>query len=569
MSYDSELTSISREPVTYMVMTLDYCSRTFGASPCNATGIKCYNTFTTCKYKSAYNKSSKDYTFSAAMSHLPFKSNERPYILDVSYLPTEIKDNLTISARVKVKLHDEEDTDVGVDPYLSDRASVQGTFWKKLIARNQNYKGRTIKLYEGFYGNLFAEFQQRFIGVIDNITLQNGYVEIEIKDLLRSLSDIYVPAKVDIKLAVDITGVATQLTVTNTTGLASTGYVRIADEIIYYGAKDDTTKILSSLTRGSFGTTAAEHKAKDKIQPCKYYSPQNPFDLLVSMLSTDAGIDPAYIDTAEFEFWKGWPGGEVNFSALISEPSQLDKLFFEVIDVLDAKTWVGEDLKITIRKNLPNQPGREYATITDGANIVDKSASVDLNQKSRKTRVSVYWDKTAIGKDEEAASYNRLDVAIDADAESVNEYNETIEKVFYCRWLRQGYDTEENMAAYVTHFITAQLLRLRDAQPVLTFSVELKDSGIKTGDFIKVSTDELNQITGEDLDAVNFQVVFREQNDNLIKIKALKMPDKRIAFIAPDGTPDYPSASAAQKEYAFISDNDGLMSNGDPGYYLY
>ena len=569
MTYNDYLNSISRTPVTLVVMSLDCCGRTFGNSPCLATGEPCYNTYPTCKSKLNYLKQSKDYKFTSADAPLPFKTNERPYLKSVKYLPCEIKDNLTITARVTAEFYDEPDTDIGIDPYVSQRSSIQGTFFKKLIARGTNYKGRQVKIYEGFLGLTESEFQPKWIGKIENITLGKDTVKIEVIDLLKALANIEIPPKLDIKNLNEIDAAVTTITLTTVTGLDSpSGYVRIQDEIIYYTGVDTGTNQITGCTRGYFSTTAAAHKANDKVQKVRYYPPANPFDILKGMLQTDAGIDSSYIDTTAFDYWRDWPGGEVDISAIVSEPTKLDKLYFEIIDLLDCKSWIGEDLKITIRRNIPNEPGRSYFTITDEANIIHDSASVDLNEKSRLTRILFYWDKTTLGKIDEVKEYNRLDIAIDADAENAIEYAETIEKKIFCRWLRSGYMQEEPLMQFIKNNITRQLFRQRNAQPIITLNVELKDSGIKTGSYCRISTDEIANSDGSPLANEIFQVVKRDFKGSRINLRVLKLPSERWCFIAPNDTPAYDSASNAEREYGFITDSSGLI-NDKPGYHIW
>lgn len=570
MTYSSELAAISRTPVTLMVMTLDFCAETFGSAPCTATGDKCYNTYPTCKDKTNFNRTTKDYKFVSADAPLPFKTGERPYITSITHLPTEIKDSLTVNARVVVELADEPDTDIGIDPYVSTRSSVQGTFWKKLLARNPNFKGRTAKAYEGFLGLSEGAYEQKFVGMIDNIKLSKGKVRIEIADLLTSLSDIEMPPKLDIKLIEDITDSQVEITLTTVTGLDSpSGYVRINDEIIYYTAVNDVTNVISGITREYFSTTKAEHSENDKVQKVRYYAPANPFNILKEMLLTDADIASGYVDSTNFDYWRDWPGGEVNFSAIVSEPTKLSKLYFEIVDLIDCKSWVGEDLKITIRRNIPNEPGRSYTHLSDEANIVENSASVDLNPKSRISRVLLYWDKSTIGDMAKIESYGRLDITVEADAESDNEYAEVMEKKFFCRWLRSGYVAEEDMAQFIENFSARQVWRQRDAMPLMALYTELKDSDIKTGEYVRLSTDELLQEDGNPLDRAIFQIVKRDPKKHKVSIRVLKITPARIGFIAPDATPDYASASEADKEYGFITDNDGLMADGTQGYHIW
>jgi hypothetical protein len=107
-----------RTPIWLVVLSMGYCSRTFGVAPCLATGEECFNTYPTCKYKSAFSQLGKNYKFTSADAPAPF-DGVRPYVTRVSLLPTEIKTTLTVSGRVTVEMADEPDGDVGIDPYSS------------------------------------------------------------------------------------------------------------------------------------------------------------------------------------------------------------------------------------------------------------------------------------------------------------------------------------------------------------------------------------------------------------------------------------------------------------------
>ena len=70
-------------------------------------------------------------------------------------------------------------------------------------------------------------------------------------------------------LASTITSTATTLTLSSTVGLASSGYIKLDDEIMYYGYIDGNT--LNSIFRGQNNTTAAAHTASTAV-----YVPQLP-----------------------------------------------------------------------------------------------------------------------------------------------------------------------------------------------------------------------------------------------------------------------------------------------------
>ena len=416
--------------------------------------------------------------------------------------------------------------------------------------------------------------------------------------MLESLDKIEIPAKVDLKLAIDITAVQLQMTLSgdDMATLPATGYLKIGEEVIYYAAINTTTGIASSLTRGYLRTTAATHNDNDKVQPCQYYGPANPFDQMLAILD-DAGIAGASIDTAAFTNAENVPGDDLSMEALISEPTKAGDLYYELIDLMQCKTWVGENNKITIARDLPNKPGRIYTTLTDDENIIDKSASVDLNQKSRISRCALYWDPIPLGKIDEVADYNRLDLAVDADAEGVNEYDEIAEKKIMCRWLNSTLAAEETVNDYVQALVIRQVALHRDPLPLLSMDAEIKDAALLTGQFAKITTDEILNASGSDLTLQPFQIVKRERKPKgIISLTALRIIQKRYLIISPPAAADeidwftagavaitwfrgvtsvvwpiagailsWANATAAQKEYGAICNTNNLMSDGDFG----
>ncbi len=596
--------SISRTPVTLVVVTLDFCQQSFGVAPCLATGTPCYNTFHTCKYKSAYTRGTKDYKFTTN-PQIPFRSGERPYLSEVSYMATEISDNLTVKGTTKITLADEPDTDVGTDPYVTQRPlfpKIPGTFWKKFIARNPNYSGRPVSVYEGYMGQPESAYTLSAMGTITNVTVAPGECVIEIQDTLADLTQVDVPTKINCSLVAAIGTADDTITLSDVSEIplpnqdiavmrralgsgqystetaTSTEYVLIGSEIIGYTGVDADTNQLTGCTRGQFGTTASAAAAKAKVELCRYYAPQNPFNLLLLMLQTDGGIDASQIDTGAFYYWQTFPAQDVNFSALItgSDTAKFSDLYFEIVDLLDCKSWVNEQGLITIARNLPNQPGRAYATVTDQANIMFQSTSVDLNDvrssglPSRITRFSLYWGKSVMGKSNDPTAFSYLNVAIDEDAESADDYGTPVDKgPVYCRWINFGNGSDAQLPAYVENLLARTVWRQRDALPLMTLDVELKDLAILTGQWVSLSTKRIQNTDGTDISGMPMQVVKRQRSGSKITLELLKVCPRRILFVAPAGTPNYSGASGVQREYGFIAGSDGKMPNGDAGYGFY
>jgi hypothetical protein len=576
MSYATEAAEISREPIELLVLTLDYCANTFGVAPCTAVGECCYNTYKTCKDWANFSKTTKDYKFTSSRNATPFKTGELPYLKEADYLPCEIKDTITVNSRIKATLLDEPWPDVGTDPYITSRASApNGTYWRMLLARNPNYYGRLAKLYRGFYGMTEDEMEERYVGKIKSITYQNGLVTIELVDMLKNMDDIQVPAKVDLEIVADMTDTSDTMTLSNSTasGLsAGGGYLRIKDEIIYYAALDATSHVATGLLRARFNTVADSYDTETSVQPCRYYSPDNPFDILLEMLETDASIDVGYIDTTAFASAKADPGTEINFSALISEPTDLSDLFWEIVKLIDCKVWIDEGLKITICHNLPNLPSRTYHTITESDNIVNKSGSINSNDEMRKTRIIIYWDWDMINDLNKASSHSKRAVAVDAEAESANEYNDVLDESIYCRWIRSDYLTDEQIAKSINNIAARYLRGRRDAMALFTCKLELKDYAVKVGDYGKFTTSHICGTDGNIASDVKMQITRKAYGkDNLIEIKAQRLPSRRICIIAPPSysSKTYSTATETEREYGAISDSTGRMANGDEGYRIY
>jgi hypothetical protein len=292
--------------------------------------LACYNTYFTCKDRANYLKTTKDYKFTSSGA-VPFRTGERPYIKSLKALSTEIKDSQTVVGRETVTLLDEPDGDIGIDPYYLTRTSIQGTYFKKLLARNPNYRGRPYKRYHGFIGLAEGDFVQKFEGVIDKITRgKNGEYTFEAKDNLAALEDIYVPRKFDISL--------------------------IGDEIILYAAKSGDT--LTGLVRASGGTAPEVHNVDAKVQEVVYMAPASPYVHMVTLLEDYGGLTSANVSEATYTALTAWDDDMVQMAAWLHEPENLFDLYFELVDLTNCKSWQGEDLKSRSRRTLPTtRPG--------------------------------------------------------------------------------------------------------------------------------------------------------------------------------------------------------------------
>ncbi|MGK2905052.1 MAG: hypothetical protein ACSLFH_01735 [Desulfuromonadales bacterium] len=579
--YATAIGRLSRTPVTVLIVTLDWCANTFGVAPCTATGAPCYNTFHTCKDQPNYNRTTREYQFSSADAPLPFPG-PRPYLLRERPLATEIKDKISITGRVTFDLADEPDGDVGIDPYLDQRATVpQTSYWRKLIARNPNYIGRPARLLRGVIGMALEDFDEDWSGNLENIAIARGVAKVEVVDPLKSLADVTVPPKVSVKLAADTQSGGDSISLDKVEGLPSSGYIKLDDEVIGYTGLNTTTRQLTGCSRGALGTTADTHSGGAKVTLACYYPPTNPWNLLLAMLTNSsditvsnppgAGIDASRIDSSNFAAWRDLVP-DVAYSALITDSTKLDKLFWEVVSLLDAHCWYSEGQQITIRRNMADAPGTGHAHWTDAANVVIGTPNVDLNPESRVNQVVLRWDLDPLGNASEEENYNRIDVAVNGETSGVNSYNKPAEKELLCRWLRSSwapYLQEELMDDYVRALTARQLFRRADSMALIDLDVEIKDGAVRTGQRVKYTTDELLLPDGSPLDAALFEVTKRQHKGARLAYRLLRQPVANTAFFTGSDHPDYSDASEAEREYGFFSATDGTLPDGSPGQTFY
>jgi hypothetical protein len=670
MSFVDEQNKLLRRKIDYVEIDMDFCDNVYGVSPCTAAdSIKCYNTFFTCKDPANFAKIIKTYKFinhDIPASTRAYYFPAKPTIKNVNDLPTEIKEADTVTRRLKIEIYDEPDNDVGVDPYWSQRNKIQGTFWKKFLARNPNYRNRIIRYYEGYEGLDTADFQMRFIGKLENITIEKGYVVIEAVDLMKKLSETEYPLKTDISLAENmpmmfeaytddemiqlnafkndfcerrdwlamsfaiiqsedniggiltpgdyyytiiaydangralarkqsyvhtltvsynsiriawnlfagatqyrifgrsenqkgIIGIANDPTdeftdlgtfnvgflepqdaqriyqlssddpttlgdwilytsdltidVDDASEMNSSGTIKMDKEIISYTGI--STNTLTGLTRGKYDSEVSRHDEGTNIFIYLLYAADNPFTIMMDMLD-NIGVTSTYRTTKFDDYEAAWSGP--NFGLLINtKDTKLNKLFFQLVNAVDCMCFQNEEGKVDILSHAEIPASFEY--LNDRANFIHGSGSVDENDASRYTDAVLYWNNFDPDKAiEEKDGFNRINISDDADARSPNEYGDERYDLQYCIWLNLAFDAAATIDAYVNSLLDKRRQRHRDPQALLTEDVEIKDSSLKVGQIVFISTNEIQDIHGNDIKDTAFRIIKKTPKKNKITI---------------------------------------------------
>lgn len=576
-----------REIVQVVEIDLDYCTRTWGAAPCLASFSadnvrKCYNTFGTCQYKQAYNKTTLTLKF--VEPSFPVKDgNYIPALRSVDGYDQEINiagysanlGGLGKRASVKVKLADFPYRDVLTDKYWRQRIDGtaqtdeggydplnRGTFWTKFKARNQNYAGREMRVIEAHYNNagglVYDKVRAYVMTSLDGPD-NGGDVVLEGKDILALADDdkAKAPRTNNGRLNADITVDATTAILTpagiGNQEYPAEGFATIGSEIVRFTRVGNTL----TLVRGRKGTQAAAHNQNDSVQVC--YEVNARADTVIrDLLVNYAKVPAAYINfsewQAEFDRW----GSSLRLSATICKPTGVVTLLGE-ISQLGITIWWDEIAKrIRVRLNHPSEDTPKV--INNEANIID--IQQEDNEDERATRIAMWSVQIDPTKELSKDNFLRGYYAVYADGESPNMYGEERTKTIYTRWLNSGNDS-------AVKIISGRLLNRYKVNPVeYTVTLDAKDD-IRLADVVNLISHVTTDVTGRRENRLT-QVFSRT---DVVPGHRFKVKLQRFQFeanygkIAPNNYPNYNAATRAQKIHgSFFVGPSLVFSDGRPAY---
>lgn len=576
MTFAAESAKVGRQPLTVIELDLDSCSLTFGTAPCAAIlGVngRCYNTRASCQDTANYTRTTKTYRFCEPQEGVPASIQAIPSVKSVRMAPTKLTPGkgLGYRASVSITLRDHPHHDRGIDPYAGTRSIdpyASGTFWTKFLARNRHYNGRILRIRTGYITDPFdfAHFEDReyVVEKIDGPTA-TGLVTITAKDVLKLADDSRAQCPVASRgaLDADITAAATSLTLTAGTGAeyGASGYVRVGDEIIQFGGR--STDTLTSLTRGSWGTTAATHSTGDAVQLCKAWSATNVRDIIDELLTTYSGISSSYINATDWNAEETDWLSAYSLTTIISDPTGVNTLLGELMEQCQLMLWWDDRAQqIRLRAIVPPKANTP-TTIDDDQHVIAESMTIKDDSDLRITQLWVYYDKADYTEDG-TKNYKRLYIAADLDAESADQYGDQRIEVIRSRWF------DENNSAAVLQTATRAFNARVNSPKRLRFALDAKDLAVyDVGDVVDIVTSRIVDFDGL---PKTVRGALIEENERVggtrIEYEFLSgIGLGRFGFIGPNTLLDYSSESDANRSiYAFIGPNTGLMPDGGEPY---
>lgn len=527
MSYASEAAKVGRIPFVYLEAYITSCSHEYGVAPCTAAiGVtgddKCYHTYSGCQDKLNFGETIKTYRFCQKDAQVPVGFSAIPLIKSITYASQEITPGKGLGVRgsVSIRMDDAPWPDADIDPYWRERdydTAEQGTFWGKFLARNPYHEGRLMRVYEGFLTHPFSTDNFRgYAFVIDQIkgVSKNNEVEWIGKDMLKLADDKKAqwPPRSPGTLSAGISDTATSLTLApagiGDDKYAAAGKVNIGGEYISFTRSGD----VMTLTRAQSNTEAAAHDAGDTVQQVGIFDNELIQDVVYTLLTDGAGIDPAYIDKP------AWDDEQAEYlagvwSAEIGEPTGVNTLLGELTEQAAFKIWWdGYDQEIRFQAIRPLADDLPVYTDEDG---VLEDLDISSDGKQRVSTVVVYFaQKSPAAKLDDLNNYQLRVGTPDLAAISWLEYGSNQIRNIYSRWFKK------TSMGRVNALSDAILKTYRDPPKIMTARLDAA-LGLKVGDQFYVKTRKIQTVTGAAA-VVPFEVIYAQPDNSgaIVKYKA-------------------------------------------------
>lgn len=589
---------VDRFPVQVVEIDYDFCSRSFGdynvttnptgcqAALSNAVVRKCYNTFATCSFKTAFNNLPLTLRFINNVENSPKTATYFPALISVSETSSGVNiagsddeiGPLGRRAITKVRIRDFPYDDQLTDKYRAQRVSGvaqndeagynpldRQTFFTKFRARWPFYTGRPMRVITGYMENgVITQQQIRSYIITDFSVDDDNQVTIAGKDILTLADDkkAMVPKNSRGRLLLAMDAVTNNLVRTlEPAGIGAeypaAGFACIGSEVLYYTRSGD---ILTFLSRGDQKTKASTHAINDTVQVCFYTENVRIDTLLYDLLVNYAKVPASFCDTAnwanEIDLWLSF----LKLTGLIVKPVGVATIIGE-LSLLGISIWwdaVAQKIKIKTSRPVLSDV---VVDISDNEDII--SISKEDQDEKRLTQVHFYTTRDDPTKDiRNKSNYNTVLVYVDTDAESANAHNDSKIKEVFSRWLTNG----DNIA----NLLSVRLLKRFNTAPVrYKIILDNKDKTIALADVIRVTSRLISTDAG--LPAPTLLQVVRKteiKDGHQFEIIAQSYDfSGKYGNISPNTQVDYATATAIEKkDNCFLSDGAVFFADGAAPY---
>lgn len=597
MAYDELKAEAGRRPFQVIVEKLEKCALTFGqttdAGTCPATGEACFQGWSTCKAPDAYQATEFAVKYCEPVTDMPSDQGFIPFLLDVKPKPGTPDPTNSLGERGKLtyKLLDAPHDDVGIDPYVAQRAYDpldRGTYWPRFRQRFPYYMGRIVDWYSGYLddeGFSWDNFKKRTYVIEKRAGWGRGDISTTAKDPLKLADNerSQFPQTSRGELAIAIAEGANPIEIEIVTA-DSTEYdledfetfsaVRIGDEVFKYTGVTvitDGVRLTGCTTTldDGYSTKTEAHDVGDEVQKCIWYRDMRAVEIVKIILERGASVPSDFIPYTDWQaLYDTWLPS-LRLTRLVTEPEGAREQIDEIIP--QSMTWafwwdeVDQEIKYDVVR--PVDVGEAVATLTDDANLVaDSIQPQDEPDQLVNETYYAFGQRNPTEDEDEAGNYRQGFLDIDADSQSEKEVGERRANTIWCRW-----HPIANRAQLIN--IATRVMAVKAKIPFrIEFEVDRKDDAAKTGQFMDLTTSYIVDAFGLPR-TVRVRVIQASQDGDTVSYSAREDFFRgRFGRMAPAELAGLHWDNATQEQrdtYVFIADENGKLPDGINGFQLF
>lgn len=491
----------------------DFCQNIYGDSVCGAVltegASKCYNTIGTCQALDGYDGGVLTLRFCMDNLGVPRDGNAWiPLLTSVRIKPAHLNPggaNRSMSAfgkraTISVSFKDAPSSDRVTDLYQAERLSGEAqfngegynprdrsTFWRKWKARNLYYLNRPMRYIRGYIedGQVVDTETHYFVITGFKGPDRRGNVTIEGKDVLylaqREKAKYPAPSEGKLLAGIDETETAATL---DPAGVGSTypasGVLRINGETMAYTRTGDDL----ALSRSRNGAVEP-HGAGDTVQWVWVVESEAVDDILYDVLTNGAGIDPSYLDTAQ---WAAEVADHLStlYDGEWTEPTGVQEIVQTMCEEMFFNVWFDERTNLVKIRAVRSADDETVTDLTYGSNVVKDTVSFKDRADEVITRLYINYAIKDPARDlDELSNYSVTDTFTDLDEEDDDHNRGSRSKTIFSRWI-----TGSNGAA-AERLGERLLARYKVPPRECEWQMDAKDRGLFVADFVTLRTPDV------------------------------------------------------------------------------
>lgn len=326
---------------------------------------------------------------------------------------------------------------------------------------------------QGFEGQALADMETRhfFIESFDGPGLDGRY-SLTAKDILKFLDDdrALAPRPSNGELATETLEPSDVAATLQPAGIGdaeypATGYITIGGaECVGFERTGDALTIV----RARLGTDPVEHEQGDRIQTLLRFDQQPVSDIIFTLMTEYAGVDPAYID---LDAWHAEDDAYIGrlYTGNVAEPTAVRKLVNELIEQCGLAIW-WDDVRQQIRFQALRKILTDAGRITP-SNVDEDSLTIREQPTKRLSEMMVnYGLRSPLHRQGDFQSYRESRFL--RSGEAAADYGMPAFKEVFSRWIARF---QTNTASRVG---AIQIGRFRDPPRRFSFSMFRQDGGL-------------------------------------------------------------------------------------------